>query len=92
MEKSKKVVLVFEKPYTCMDCPCLGFLDGEPVCEDTGEVFSKSQAIMLNKNVEFRPSWCRLIDFPEYKFDWSKEDNYASGWNDVLDMIGGSRR
>ena len=91
-----KVILVFDKPKTCLDCPVctLDEMDGDYICSKTRgcveEYFDK------------KPSWCPLRPLPQKnKYDVEK---YATvdyenavtlghylnmGWNDCIDEITG---
>ena len=90
MEKS---VLIIDKPKNCLECPCIGIRGGEWCCEATGKPYTRSQEIMLKKYEPFRPGFCPLRDMPDYMLDWrAGADGYESGWNDVFDKIGGSRK
>ena len=86
-----KQVLVIDKPKNCSYCPCLDDLQADN-CRATGKEFAKGARIQMEKDLPYTPSWCPLRDLPEHKMDWRNGDfGYESGWNDVLDLIGGTR-
>lgn len=89
MEKS---VLIIDKPKNCSYCPCLDDLQADN-CRATGKEFTEGARIQMEKDLPYIPSWCPLRDLPEHKMDWRNGvAGYESGWNDVLDLIGGCRR
>jgi len=88
MEKS---VLIIDNPKNCFDCPCLDNLQVDR-CRATGKEFTEGARIQMEKDLPYIPSWCPVREMPEYKMDWRAGDGgYESGWNDVLDKIGGTR-
>lgn len=89
MEKS---VLIIDKPKNCYWCPCIDNLQMDN-CVAAERQFTSAARIQMDKDMDYRPSWCPLRDLPDYKMDWRNgSDGYESGWNDCLDKIGGCRK
>lgn len=83
-----KKVIVIDDPKTCRFCVAYG---GETWCRAARREFPQSTFALLNRSDNYKPAWCPLRDLPEHKLDWrSGDDGYESGWNDVLDLIGGA--
>ena len=86
-----KKVLIIDEPKNCSYCPCLDDLQADN-CRATGKKFTEGARIQMEKDLPYIPSWCPLRDLPEHKMDWRNGDfGYESGWNDVLDLIGGTK-
>lgn len=81
-----KRVLIFDEPTSCRKCPCINGT-GE-ACNAARRPFSEGTKIQIRNGDKCRPLWCPAKDLPDYKMDWSDEQGYESGWNDVLDAIG----
>ena len=82
-----KKVLVIDDPKTCRYCPACGHMKEN--CKAVRRMFADSAQPLIMHSDNYKPTWCPLKDLPEYKMDWSSEQSYESGWNDVLDLIGG---
>lgn len=85
---SKKLLLI-DDPKTCRKCMVFRDYCGVKICKAAHKKFTDSAITLLCKSDNYKPTWCPLKDLPEYKMDWSSEQSYESGWNDVLDLIGG---
>ena len=73
-----KVILVFDKPNYCYDCPC--YYEDKDKCE----VFNKKAIADIGI-----PSWCPLKPMPhKLQADWYA-DGYKEGFNACLDEITG---
>lgn len=88
----KKVLIIDD--HGCRYCPCVSTgPDGVDGCKRMRKLFSDGLRIQINNPktaTDVRPIWCPLKDLPKHKMDWSgNEFSYESGWNDVLDIIGG---
>lgn len=84
-----KKVIVMDDPKTCRHCPFCQ--DMATVCVAIRRMFADSAQPLILRSDNYKPAWCPLRDLPEHKMDWrSGEDGYESGWNDVLDLIGGA--
>ncbi len=82
-----KKVLVIDDPKTCRRC--IAYVGA--ICKAAHKEFPESVYTLLDKSDNYRPPWCPAKDLPEHKLDWrSGENGYESGWNDVLDLIGGA--
>jgi len=90
-QKIDKVVLVFDKPEMCRDCPCFDSVSFEPYCYAADRGFDDSEKALIKNGKRYKPLFCPLVDMPKYKpFFWS-DDSYEAGWNDALDAVGGSK-
>ena len=77
-----KVILVFDKPNYCYDCPC--YYEDKDKCE----VFNKRAIADIGI-----PSWCPLRPLPTRekfnKYFDSYDNGFFTGWNACLDEITG---
>lgn len=88
----KKKVIVVDDPKTCRCCPVFHIVTADRyMCDAVRKMFPESAHSLLAKSDNYKPAWCPMRDLPEPKLDWrSGENGYESGWNDLLDLIGGA--
>lgn len=85
-----KKVIVMDDPKTCRKCMVFRDYCGVKICKAAHKKFTDSAITLLCKSDSYKPPWCPAKDLPEHKLDWrAGENGYESGWNDVLDLIGG---
>ena len=82
-----KVILVIDKPKTCLDCPVctLDEMDGDYICGKTGKC--------VEEYFDKKPNWCSLIPLPKEMERTENEDtislSFRNGWNSYYFEITG---
>ena len=88
-----KVILVIDKPKTCLECPCYSFNAQAKRFECDAKLFLKGKIGVVE--LDKKPSWCPLKPLPkpiteyEVKVSYDYDSDYAQGWNDCLKEITG---
>ena len=88
-----KVILVIDRPKTCLECPCYSFNAQAKRFECDVKLFLKGKIGVVE--LDKKPNWCPLRPLPQKKGISLKEaigikcSCYSDGWNECLDEITG---
>ena len=73
-----KVILVMDKPDSCLQCPCSDF-DKQNVCQALVRLIDCE-----TEGYDDKPEWCPLKQVPPRTEVW---DEYDEGYNEAIDKI-----
>ena len=78
-----KVIVIIDKPNSCIECPCSNF-DKQNVCEILVRPIDDE-----THGLDGKPDWCPLIELPNKEPRSIIFDEYEDGWADGFNYLRG---